>query len=77
MRKVWEHSFPLLCRGGVPVCFPQFGDMGPVKAQHGFARNSEFALVKASDDSVTLSLTPSKEQLQGSFPEHTLHVKVQ
>ena len=50
--------------------------MGPVKAQHGFARNSEFKLVKASENSATLSLTPTQEQLQGSFPEHTLYVKV-
>ena len=50
--------------------------MGPVKAQHGFARNSEFKLAKASENSATLSLTPTQEQLQGSFPEHTLYVKV-
>lgn len=65
------------CRGGIPICFPQFGDMGPVKAQHGFARNSQFAVVHASEGSVVLSLTPSEEQLQGSFPEHRLSVKVQ
>ena len=63
-------------RGGVPVCFPQFGDMGPVKAQHGFARNSEFTLVNATTDSVKLSLNPTKEQRQGDFPDHTLFVKV-
>ena len=30
---------PTAIRGGIPVCWPQFGDMGPVKQQHGFARN--------------------------------------
>lgn len=67
---------PKAIRGGVPVCFPQFGDMGPVKAQHGFARNSEFTLVNATTDSVKLSLNPTKEQRQGNFPDHALFVKV-
>ena len=63
-------------RGGVPVCFPQFGDMGPIKAQHGFARNTEFTVVTLTADSVTLSLAPNEEQRQGDFPEHTLFIKV-
>ena len=50
--------------------------MGPVKAQHGFARNSEFEVVTATADSVTLSLSPNKEQRQGDFPDHTLIIKV-
>ena len=50
--------------------------MGPVKAQHGFARNSEFTLVNATTDSVKLSLNPTKEQRQGNFPDHALFVKV-
>jgi hypothetical protein len=50
--------------------------MGPVKAQHGFARNTEFTVVNATADSVTLSLSPYEEQRQGHFPDHTLYVKV-
>lgn len=50
--------------------------MGPVKAQHGFARNTEFTVVNATADSVTLSLSPNEEQRQGHCPDHTLYVKV-
>lgn len=44
-------------RGGVPVCFPQFGQLGPM-GQHGFARNSKFEVLEAENDwSVTLVIT--------------------
>ena len=49
-------SPPKAIRGGIPVCFPQFADMGPCSAQHGFARNSEFELVSSTQDSVTFVL---------------------
>lgn len=42
-----------VCRGGVPVCFPQFGQLGPL-GQHGFARNSSFSLLEETADSATL-----------------------
>lgn len=50
--------------------------MGPIKAQHGFARNTEFSVVTLNATSVTLSLSPNQEQRQGDFPEHTLFIKV-
>lgn len=50
-------SPPTAIRGGVPLCWPQFSDMGPCSAQHGFARNSEFRVVDAAaPDAVTMEL---------------------
>lgn len=61
------------CRGGIPVCFPQFGGFGPL-AQHGFARNSEFTLVSGGSTSVTLSLQTNEDHLK-LFP-HPFELRV-
>eukprot|EP01025_Chloroclados_australasicus_P043566 TRINITY_DN46728_c0_g1_i1.p1 TRINITY_DN46728_c0_g1~~TRINITY_DN46728_c0_g1_i1.p1 ORF type:complete len:299 (+),score=59.21 TRINITY_DN46728_c0_g1_i1:103-999(+) len=67
---------PKAIRGGIPVCFPQFGDMGPWEAQHGFARNSLFAIESQTDDSVTLFLKPSIEQME-KFPGPAFELRVE
>ena len=43
-------------RGGIPICFPQFSDMGPCEAQHGFARNTQWVVTALAATSVTMKL---------------------
>ncbi len=55
-----EHAVfkpPKALRGGVPVCFPQFSDMGPVAAQHGFARNAAFVVDESAPDNSASKVT--------------------
>ena len=65
---------PKAIRGGVPLCWPQFGDMGGLPTQHGFARNSAFELEIATESAATLCL---KHAGDAAFPHpHELRVAV-
>jgi D-hexose-6-phosphate mutarotase len=62
------------CRGGVPVCWPQFSDMGS-GPPHGFARNSYFQVTEQSASRVVLTL--SSDSAKGKLPqEFVLEVTV-
>ena len=67
-------SPPTAIRGGIPICWPQFGKMGPVATQHGFARNLAFEVSEQTAESVTLTLRSSEATL-AQFP-HTFELSV-
>ena len=60
-------------RGGIPICFPQFGKLGECTNQHGFARNATWAFVGSEVDEekvlakATFTLS-STEKTMKEFP---------
>lgn len=48
---------PKAIRGGVPICWPQFANYGPLGLQHGFARNSKWTRVEAGEGTIAYRLT--------------------
>ncbi|OMO79692.1 Aldose 1-/Glucose-6-phosphate 1-epimerase [Corchorus capsularis] len=65
---------PYAVRGGIPICFPQFGQRGSLEQQHGFARNRTWVIEEnppplQSYDStgkayIDLLLKPSEDDLK-------------
>lgn len=64
-----EYGPGVSVRGGIPICFPQFGPFGPLP-QHGFARNSRWTVTddsRAEQGELRLGLT--ERDLPSSRPE--------
>ena len=62
----FEHGKAI--RGGIPLCWPSFGDNNPSLAQHGFARTSMFELINTDETQegitkLTLRLKDSESSL--------------
>jgi len=60
---------PKAIRGGVPVCFPQFSDLGETGMQHGFARNTAWQLAESDETSMTFALADNEETM-ATWPHH-------
>lgn len=60
-------------RGGVPLCFPQFNQRGPL-AKHGFARNLAWRVETAAPDRLTLGL--SQGPVTAAFWPEAFHAQL-
>ena len=67
---------PKAIRGGVPLCWPQFGDMGPMAAQHGFARNSAFVVEREEEGGACVTLLLAHAGGDGAPFPHAADVRV-
>ena len=60
-------------RGGIPICFPQFGKLGTCAKQHGFARHSTWDFISSETNAdecwakATFSMSSNEDTLK-EFP---------
>lgn len=64
-------------RGGIPVCFPQFADLGPLPA-HGFARNATWSVVteRTGDDFALLTLGLADDEATRALWPHPFRAEL-
>lgn len=66
-----------LIRGGIPVCFPQFADLGKLPA-HGFARTARWSVVteRTGDDFALLTLGLSDDDATRAAWPHAFRAEL-
>jgi glucose-6-phosphate 1-epimerase len=69
-RAVFDGRTPI--RGGIPVCFPQFADLGTLPA-HGFARTRQWTLSteRCGDDFALVGLTLAADEATRALWPHS------
>lgn len=74
-RAVFDGSVPI--RGGIPVCFPQFGGLGGLP-KHGFARTREWKVVgqRCGDDYALATLELGDDETTRALWPHAFRAEI-
>jgi len=74
-RAVFDASVPI--RGGIPVCFPQFGGLGGLP-KHGFARTREWTVTgqRCGDDYALATLELGDDEATRTLWPHAFHAEI-
>ena len=74
-RAVFDGSAPI--RGGIPVCFPQFGGLGDLP-KHGFARTREWSIAaqRCADDYALATLELADDETTRALWPHAFRAEI-
>jgi glucose-6-phosphate 1-epimerase len=74
-RAVFDGSTPI--RGGIPVCFPQFGGLGDLP-KHGLARTREWSIAaqRCADDYALATLDLADDETTRALWPHAFHAEI-